>query len=211
MNKKLAIYLFVGFFFVTILGSLSHFFFEWSNGNKLVALFCPVNESTWEHMKLLFFPMLLYTACIIYRFPKNDSILTASLFGNIYGTASIPVFFYTYSGILGYNITFIDISIFYISVFYAFCKVYLIARNYPKNFTNCADTANSFSIHQNKAQNTSSAPIKKLFCSIHRFFKSLQAILCRENIAVGLTFLFIILFFVFAFYPPNIAIFENPV
>ena len=33
----------------------------------------------------------------------------------------VPLFFYTYSGILGRNIAFIDISIFYICVLAAFC------------------------------------------------------------------------------------------
>ena len=43
--------------FVFILGTLLHFAFEWSNQNALIGTFSAVNESTWEHLKLLFFPM----------------------------------------------------------------------------------------------------------------------------------------------------------
>ena len=43
--------------FVMILGTLLHFTYEWSGGNLLVASFSAVNESTWEHLKLLFYPM----------------------------------------------------------------------------------------------------------------------------------------------------------
>ena len=47
----------IGFFVTTVLGILSHFVYDWTGGGFLIGLFFPVNESTWEHMKLLFFPM----------------------------------------------------------------------------------------------------------------------------------------------------------
>lgn len=53
-------YVWIGFFFCLILGSLSHFFYQWSGNTPAVGLFSPVNESAWEHMKLVFFPVLLY-------------------------------------------------------------------------------------------------------------------------------------------------------
>ena len=46
---------------VIILGSLSHFLYEFSGKRIIFALFCPVNEYVWEHLKLLFFPFLLIT------------------------------------------------------------------------------------------------------------------------------------------------------
>ena len=52
---------FFRFFFISILGVLLHFTYEWSNDNPAVGLFSAVNESTWEHLKLIFFPMLLLT------------------------------------------------------------------------------------------------------------------------------------------------------
>ncbi len=53
-------YVVIGFFVVGILGTLFHFVYDWSGQLWLVGLFVPVNESTWEHMKLLFIPMLIY-------------------------------------------------------------------------------------------------------------------------------------------------------
>ena len=50
----------IGILFVSVAGTLLHFVYDWSGQNPLVGFFAPVNESTWEHMKLLFFPMLLY-------------------------------------------------------------------------------------------------------------------------------------------------------
>ena len=42
-------------------GTLFHFIYEWSGFHPLAGLFAPVNESTWEHLKMLFFPVLLLT------------------------------------------------------------------------------------------------------------------------------------------------------
>lgn len=53
-------YVVIGFFVVGILGTLFHFVYDWAGKLWLVGLFVPVNESTWEHMKLLFIPMLIY-------------------------------------------------------------------------------------------------------------------------------------------------------
>ena len=46
------------FIFISVLGVLLHFTYEWSGNNPIVGLFSATNESTWEHLKLLFFPML---------------------------------------------------------------------------------------------------------------------------------------------------------
>ena len=43
---------------VVVLGCLNHFIYEWTGESPISALFCPVNESVWEHLKLLFFPYL---------------------------------------------------------------------------------------------------------------------------------------------------------
>ena len=48
-----------GAIFVMVFGTLMHFFYDWSGKNPVVALFAPYNESTWEHLKLLFFPVLI--------------------------------------------------------------------------------------------------------------------------------------------------------
>ena len=110
---------------VCVLGSLFHFSYEISGENFLVGLFTSVNESTWEHMKLLFFPMLLY-ALIGNRFMKEEfpSIGEAMARGILVGTCAIPVLFYTYSGILGYNLPTLDIGTFIISVVFGFYYAY---------------------------------------------------------------------------------------
>ncbi|MGM9874379.1 MAG: DUF6512 family protein [Bacilli bacterium] len=67
--KKIKI---IGVFIMMCLSFLSHFMYEWCN-NFLFSIFFPVNESIWEHMKLLITPVLIY-ALIEYFIYKNKSI-----------------------------------------------------------------------------------------------------------------------------------------
>lgn len=123
--KNLLLYFVLGFIFVSVTGTLAHFLYDFSKQNVLVGLISPVNESVWEHMKLVFFPMLLYSLFIIPKLQNNYPCIKSSLFlGILIGTFLIPILFYTYTSILGYNKLAFDISVFFISVFIAFFTAY---------------------------------------------------------------------------------------
>lgn len=114
-----------GTIFVLITGVLSHFVYEWSGNMRLIGLFFPINESVWEHMKLCFFPMLVASSYLNRKLASDYPCITSSLlFGVLLSTYLIPVLFYTYSGILGYHIAFLDISTFFISVILSFIAIY---------------------------------------------------------------------------------------
>lgn len=111
MRKNKIVYV-IGYIVVTILGTLLHFVYEWSNRNRIVGLFSAVNESTWEHMKLAFFPMLLFSLVFMSMYANEmkpgKSLSLSSVAANLaestlLATWFIPVMFYTYSGILGEN------------------------------------------------------------------------------------------------------------
>lgn len=124
-----------GIIFVSVFGTLAHFIYEWSGKNPFIGLFFPVNESTWEHIKLLFFPMLIYLFYMQHKLKLYyPDILPALFCGLLFGCALIPVLFYTYSGILGRTIIWIDISVFYISVLAAFFFIYKHIRSDMEHF-----------------------------------------------------------------------------
>ena len=115
-NKVLKFTIFSGIF-VMILGTLLHFTYEWSSNNQFIASFSAVNESTWEHLKLLFFPMLLTTIIGFFYLEKScPNYWCARLFGILTAILFTIVFFYTYTGIIGTNFAFVDISIFFVAV-----------------------------------------------------------------------------------------------
>ena len=109
-----------GLFLPLIFGNLLHFVYDWSGQNSVVAAFAAVNESTWEHMKLLFFPMLALVLFLFFKLPEQSPIPVALSIGTLVGLALIPILFYTYTGVLGFSVMAIDIAIFYISVLGAF-------------------------------------------------------------------------------------------
>ncbi len=122
----------IGIILVLVTGTLSHFLYDWSGQNPVVGLFTPVNESVWEHMKLLFFPMLLYSLIMILKYRRQyPHIASALFFGIIAGTILIPLFYYAYTSILGTNYLFLDIGIFILSIVISFwltCKLTLSHR-----------------------------------------------------------------------------------
>lgn len=102
---------------VMVLGSLLHFVYDWTTNNQYIAALSAVNESTWEHLKLLFYPMLLTTIIGYFAIGKEYSnFLFARLLGILISIVFTIVFFYTYSGIIGNNFAPIDIGIFFVAV-----------------------------------------------------------------------------------------------
>lgn len=121
MRKRLFLWELAGFVVTAALGSLLHFTFEWSGRWDIVAAFSAVNESTWEHMKLLFFPMFLFSVvqvCLLGRnYPNFLAVRTLSI---LTGVLLIPVLFYTYTGALGFHVAWADILIFFLAALGAF-------------------------------------------------------------------------------------------
>ena len=132
VKKELRKCFIIGFIFICVFGTLLHFLYKWTSDNRIIGLFSPVSESMWEHMKLFFFPMLLFAVIMSYfnilqiYYP---SLVPALLLGLHVGTWFIPASYYTYSGILGRNITLIDILLFYIAVFYGLRTAYRLTQN----------------------------------------------------------------------------------
>ena len=127
MQKSIIKYTVIGILFTIVAGTLAHFLYQWSGENLVVALFAPVNESTWEHLKLLFFPMVFYSIFEAFLFRNRiPELFYANVVGALTGMVSIIVLFYTYTGILGTNCLAADIAVFCISVVIAFLTSYYL-------------------------------------------------------------------------------------
>jgi len=110
-----------GFFFAAAVGTLLHFLYAWSGNASWTAAFSAVNESTWEHMKLLFFAVFLYTVIQLCTqgncYSNFLAVRAVSVFA---GVCLIPVLYYTYTGILGRQIPWVNITIFYVAALVLF-------------------------------------------------------------------------------------------
>ena len=107
----------LAFFIIGALGTLGHFVYNWSGENTILGYFTPVNESTWEHLKLLFFPTLIFSVFEYFLMKeKPQNYPFAVSISLLIGLISIVTIFYTYSGVLGFKIEWFNITIYYIAL-----------------------------------------------------------------------------------------------
>lgn len=166
MNKLINYQIFSAIF-VCILGTLLHFTYKLLGENNIVASFSAVNESVWEHLKLLFFPMLLTTIIGYFCIGRNAlNFLYSKTLGILASMLFIIIFFYTYTGIIGKSIVFIDIASFFVA---AILGEYIAYRLMISNFE------------------------------------------CNNIIAIIVLTIILICFVMFTYFPPNIALFKDPV
>ena len=119
--NEIFIFNIVGVIIVSMLGCLSHFAYEWLGGIPATASLFATNESVFQHMKIFIIPYFVYGIFEYFAYGKIvQNFIPVKTFSLLMGALFIPVFFYSYSGILGFNIVWLDISIFFMAVILAF-------------------------------------------------------------------------------------------
>lgn len=120
MKKSIGLWELMGFAVTSLGGTLLHFLYDWTGKSVWVAPFSGVNESTWEHMKLLFWPMLIFALVQSAFFRDRTDLWCIKLRGILSGLILIPVIFYTYNGVIGHSPDWINIAIFFICAMVAY-------------------------------------------------------------------------------------------
>ncbi len=98
-------------------GSLLHFAWEWSGRNGVVAVVAATNESTWEHLKLAFWPALAITPIQRKIYGSEHGWLPATAIRCILPSFVIVALFYGYTALLGSHYLVLDIAIFAVAIF----------------------------------------------------------------------------------------------
>lgn len=129
MKRNLSLWQFAGFALTTLGGSLLHFLYDWTNESVLIAPFSGVNESTWEHMKLLFFPLFFFALIQSSFFKEYENFWCVKLAGIVTGLVLIPILFYTYNGVFGKSPDWVNIAIFFVSVALSFLLEMYMFKN----------------------------------------------------------------------------------
>lgn len=167
-----------GILFTAAAGTLLHFVYEWSGSAVIVGLFAPVNESVWEHIKLLFFPGLLFSVWDYFHASRRPaSFLPARTAGLTAGMAAIPLLFYAYTALLGTNHLALDIMVFLLGILLAFLISALLEKKISTTATALSGTKT-------------------------RVLPFLSAVLI---------IIYLLLFFLFTFRPPQLPLFRDPV
>ena len=109
-----------------LLGFAVHFLYELSGRQMLVGFFAPVNESVWEHLKLVLWPMLLWWAVYYIRVAQRREIDASAWFMGAFlalisAQSSIVLLFYFLQGAFGVESVIADIIIFFLAVLLGQC------------------------------------------------------------------------------------------
>lgn len=123
--------------FLFIIGSIFHFAYEWSNKNKIIGMIAPVNESIFEHSKLLLTPLVLFWG-ILYFFIgteiNKNSYFLAMLVSIVASIITMTSFYYTYKESIGKSYLLVDILDLLISLTVGQIlanHVYVYSANFP--------------------------------------------------------------------------------
>ncbi len=116
MSKGMTWRCFVSAMIVISVGSLFHFVWEWSGRNIIVAVFAATNESTWEHLKLAFWPAFALAPIQRVLYGAYPGWLPATAIRCILPSLLIVALFYGYTALLGQHYLAADIAIFAIAI-----------------------------------------------------------------------------------------------
>lgn len=110
--------------FLFIIGSLFHFAYDFTGENIIIGFFTPINESIWEHIKLILTPLLLWWILYyVFNHKKyninKDRWFNATFFAIITGIILVPALYYLYIGALGIESLVIDVLILFFSILFA--------------------------------------------------------------------------------------------
>ena len=134
MKRDVPLWQFAGFAFTSLGGTVLHYLYEWSGESVLLAPFSGVNESVWEHMKLLYFPLFVFALIQSRFFGDYEQFWCVKLRGIALGLLLIPVIFYTYNGAFGRSPDWLNIAIFFIAAAIVFLYE---TRSMQQDMTHC--------------------------------------------------------------------------
>ena len=119
-ERSIGLWQLMGFAVTSLWGTILHFLYDWLGKATWIAPFSGVNESTWEHMKLLFWPMFLFAIVEYFFFRDRKDFWCVKARGILLGLILIPILFYTYNGVIGKSPDWINIAIFFVSAAVAY-------------------------------------------------------------------------------------------
>ncbi|SKA85224.1 hypothetical protein SAMN05428976_10763 [Clostridium sp. USBA 49] len=108
---------------IFLIGTFMHFLYDLSGKNIIVGLIAAVNESVWEHLKLVLLPIICWWSfyyfikCKKYNIDKNKWF-TSALVAVLTALITIPLLYYFYTEAFGIEILAVDISILFLAVLF---------------------------------------------------------------------------------------------
>lgn len=119
--KREEIWIVTGVPVLFLIGAIFHYLYKLCGESVIVGALAPVNESVWEHNKMIVLPIILWWSIYYIVFHKSRQIpkkkwFTAAMVSLISGLLLIPMIFYFYTGAFHIELTVIDILILFVAL-----------------------------------------------------------------------------------------------
>ena len=117
----------VGAIFGSVAGAADHFFYDRTQW-IWASVIAPINESPWEHLKLYFFPVMLFMIVEWFWVENKSKLLFTKTVQVVAGMAFILGFFYAYNAVLPDN-ALVDILSFFVAMVGGYWLSYRILKS----------------------------------------------------------------------------------
>jgi hypothetical protein len=122
-----------------LLGSLLHFLFDWTKHNRFMAIFCAVNESYWEHIKIAIWPVVLVQiALFVFGGHQYSAFIPAATIALYSIPISMVGIVFSYKALTKRNVLWIDITVFFITIAIAQVLFVLVLEQLSPNWVTVA-------------------------------------------------------------------------
>lgn len=134
-----SIEIFINTIILGIIACILHYVYDLSGKKLTVGLFNPVNESVWEHLKLMFFPFILWWIAMYFIKDKKCDIplniwIESVAVSLVVAPLSVVLLYYSYTGAFGIESVFIDILLVFVCYYIALCVAsHFLEYSVPNN------------------------------------------------------------------------------
>lgn len=106
-----------------LIGSCMHFLYDVSGKNVMLGLIAAVNESVWEHLKMVLLPVICWWTLYYIIKGKEHNIdsnkwFASTLIALLTALITTPMLYYFYTEAFGVEILIVDISILFLAVLF---------------------------------------------------------------------------------------------
>lgn len=110
-----------GIIYTIIAGSILHFLYDWTGNNFWIGFFSAVDESIFQHLKLLFYPYMIWVIITyIRKVDVGKNFIAVRGLSVLAGALTIILLYYGYTAFTGDHYMIVDLAIYAISVIVTF-------------------------------------------------------------------------------------------
>ncbi|MCJ7687852.1 MAG: DUF6512 family protein [Clostridiaceae bacterium] len=105
------------------IGSFMHFLYDFTGANVIIGTIAPMNESVWEHLKMVLLPVILWWTIYYLAVGKINNIdknkwFTGALVSLLTALITIPLLFYFYTSAFGVELLVVDILLLFLALLF---------------------------------------------------------------------------------------------